>query len=152
KDAPLKDISIGIEKGRLKIKGKLHKGDVPFETLSSLSANPDGRVRLHTEKVSAVHLPVNGLMDLFGIEMSDWIRNGRVPGWESEREDLVLKLEDVLPPPRMQGPVTDIHIEGGYIVMAIGKEKVPAATSAGNFMAFKGNDLQFGKLVMHDAD
>src|SRR6185437_1757835 len=32
-DAPLKGISVSIEKGLLKIKGKLHsKGDIPFET------------------------------------------------------------------------------------------------------------------------
>src|SRR5262249_11526378 len=65
KDAPLKGVSATIEKDKLKIKGKLHsKGDIPFETQASLSADPDGRVRLHTEKVSALHLPVKGLMDL----------------------------------------------------------------------------------------
>jgi len=152
KDSPLKDISIGIEKGRLKIKGKLRKGDVAFETSSSLSANSDGRVRLHTEKVRAVHVPVKGLMDLFGIDMADLIKNGKVPGLESEKDDLLLKLQDVLPPPRIQGPVTDIRIESGSIVLAIGKEKAEAPSGTGNFMSFKGNQLQFGKLLMNDAD
>ena len=55
RDAPLKNISIRIEKGRLKVKGKLHsKGDISFETEGQLSATPDGKIRMHTEKVKAI--------------------------------------------------------------------------------------------------
>src|SRR5215468_3210139 len=152
KDDPLKDISIGVEKGRLKLKGKLqNKGDIPFEVLASLSANGDGRVRLHTEKVRALHLPLKGLMELFGIAIDDLITNGKVRGLEAEKDDLLLTLEQVLPPPRLEGPVTDIHIEGGYIVTVIGKADKAKAQS-GNFIAFKGNQLQFGNLLMSDAD
>jgi hypothetical protein len=154
RDAPLKDVSIAIEKGQLKIKGKLHsKGDIPFETVASLSADGDGRVRLHTEKVKALHVPVKGLMDLFGIEIDDLIKNGKVPGVEAQKEDLLLNLEEVLPPPHIQGPVTDIHVEGGYMVSVIGKPDKNSGTPAStNFMTFKGNKLQFGKLLMNDAD
>ena len=65
-DSPLKDIQISIDKGLLKIKGKLHKkGDIGFETDGVLSgATPDGKIRLHAEKIKALHLPVKGLMDL----------------------------------------------------------------------------------------
>jgi hypothetical protein len=154
RDAPLKDISISVEKGRLKIKGKLHsKGDLPFETIAFLTSNPDGRVRLHTEKVKALHVPVKGLMDLFGIEINDLIRNGKVAGVEAEKDDLLLNLEQVLPPPHIQGPVTDMHVQGGYIVAVIGTpEAKPAAPATSNFMAYKGNRLQFGKLLMNDTD
>lgn len=45
KDAPLKDIAVTIEKGRLKVKGKLHnKGDIGFETEGQLSATADGKI------------------------------------------------------------------------------------------------------------
>jgi hypothetical protein len=153
KDAPLRDISLAVEKDRLRLKGKLHsKGDIPFETLASLSPNGDGRVRLHTEKVKALHLPVKGLMDLFGIEVDDLIKTGKVPGLEAEKDDLLLKLEAVLPAPRIRGPVSDIHIEGGYIVTVIGKDGKAASPATGNFMSFKGNQLQFGKLLMSDTD
>ena len=55
KDAPLKDISIRIEKDRLKVKGKLHKkGDIGFETEGQLTATPDGKIRLHSEKIKAL--------------------------------------------------------------------------------------------------
>jgi hypothetical protein len=153
-DAPLKGVSITVEKGQLKIKGKLHsKGDIPFETVASLSADPDGRVRLHTEKVKALHVPVKGLMDLFGIEIDDLIKNGKVAGVEAQKDDLLLNLEQVLPPPHIQGSVTDMHVQGGYIVSVIGKpDKNSATPASSNFMAYKGNKLQFGKLLMNDAD
>ena len=62
-DAPLKDISIRIEKARLKIKGKLHSnGDLPFEMEGQLTPTPDGKIRVHTEHIKALHLPVKGLM------------------------------------------------------------------------------------------
>jgi hypothetical protein len=54
-DAPLKDIE--IKGGRLIIKGKLHKGDLPFETAAEIGVNADGRLRLHTEKIKALHVP-----------------------------------------------------------------------------------------------
>jgi len=154
RDSPLKDVSIVVEKGQLKIKGKLHsKGDIPFETVASLSADPDGRVRLHTEKVKALHVPVKGLMDLFGIEIKDLIKNGKVAGVEAQKDDLLLNLEQVLPPPHIQGPVTDIRVEGGFIVAVIGKPDKNSTTPAtSNFMAFKGSKLQFGKLLMNDTD
>jgi hypothetical protein len=42
RDAPLKNISISVEKGQLKIKGKLHsKGDIPFATVATLSSNSE---------------------------------------------------------------------------------------------------------------
>src|SRR5207253_4327889 len=70
KDAPLKDISVSIDKGHLKVKGKLHqKGDIGFETEGQLSATAEGKIRLHAEKIRALHLPVKGLMDLFGVEI-----------------------------------------------------------------------------------
>ena len=154
RDAPLKDVSIAVEKGQLKIKGKLHgKGDIPFETVASLSADPDGRVRLHTKKVKALHVPVKGLMDLFGVEIDDLIENGKVAGVEAQKDDLLLNLEQVLPPPHIHGPVTDIHAAGGFIVSVIGKpDKNSGTPASSNFMAYKGNKLQFGKLLMNDAD
>src|SRR4249919_2740279 len=52
KDAPLKDIDISIDKGHLKVKGKLHKkGDIGFEMEGQLSATADGKIRLHAEKI-----------------------------------------------------------------------------------------------------
>lgn len=155
KDAPLKDISISIEKNHLKVKGKLHqKGGIGFETEGQLSATPDGKIRLHAEKIKALHLPVKGLMDLFGVEIADLIKNGKVRGVQAEKDDLILDPAEILPPPRISGKITDIHLEGNNIVQIFGEpKKYPwAKIPAQNYMAYRGNRLQFGKLLMTDTD
>jgi hypothetical protein len=155
RDAPVKNVSIQIEKDKLKIKGNLHsKGDVAFETLGTVSATPDGKIRLHTEKVKALHLPVKGLMDLFGVELADLIKNGKIKGIQIEKDDMILDSEQILPPPQIQGKVTAVKLEGNNIVQLFGpQEKTPPKPSmAGNFMAYRGNRLRFGKLLMSDTD
>ncbi|MGC2696257.1 MAG: hypothetical protein WA738_10755 [Candidatus Angelobacter sp.] len=155
KDAPLKDLSISIDKGKLKIKGKLHKkGDISFETEGQLSATPDGKIRLHAEKIRALHLPVKGLMDLFGVDIADLIKNGKVPGVQVEKDDLILDPSAILPPPRISGKITGIRLNGNDIVQIFGQpEKYPwARVPAQNYMAYRGNRLQFGKLIMVDTD
>jgi hypothetical protein len=153
--SPLKDVSMSIDKGRLKIKGKLHdKGDVPFETSGSLSPTPDGKIRLHAEKIRALHLPVKGLMEALGIDLDDLIKSGKMPGITADGDDMIMDLGLVLPPPHIQGNVTAIRIEGQNLVEVIGN---PAKTelkhvAAANYMAYWGNQLRFGKLTMADAD
>ena len=155
KDAPLKDIAISIEKGSLKVKGKLHKkGDIGFETEGQLSATADGKIRLHAEKIRALHLPVKGMMDLFGLDIADLIKNGKVRGVQVEKDDLILDPAEILPPPRISGRVTAIRLEGDNIVQVFGNPQKYAWThiSAKNYMAYRGNRLQFGKLIMNDTD
>jgi hypothetical protein len=154
-DAPLKDISIRIDKDRLKIKGKLHKkGDISFETEGRLSATPDGKIRLHTEKIKALHLPVKGLMDLFGIDIADMIKSGKVRGVRAEKDDLILDPAEILPPPHITGKITAIKLESNNIVQIFGDPQKHAwqRVAAQNYMSYHGNRLQFGKLVMHDTD
>jgi hypothetical protein len=154
-DAPLKDISVTIENGKLKVKGKLHKkGDLGFEMEGQLSATADGKIRLHAEKIRALHLPVKGLMDLFGIDIADLIKNGKVRGVQVEKDDLILDPGELLPPPKISGKITDIHLEGNNIVQIFGDpKKYPwIKVAAQNYMAYRGNKLQFGKLLMTDTD
>src|SRR5437867_3887317 len=47
-DAPLKGLSVTTEGNSLKVKGKLHsKGDISFETVGTISATPEGQIRIH---------------------------------------------------------------------------------------------------------
>lgn len=155
KDAPLKDVSLRIEKGRLKIKGKLHKkGDISFETEGELTPTEDGKIRLHAEKIRALHLPVKGLMDLFGLDIAGLIKAGKVSGVQAEKDDLILDPAEILPPPKISGRITAIRLESNNIVQVFGNpQKHPwMRVSAQNYMSYRGNRLQFGKLVMNDTD
>ena len=154
-DAPLKDLSVTAEGNTLKVKGKLHaKGDIPFETVGTIAATQEGQIRIHSEKVKAAHLPVKGLMELLGLKISDLINTKKVRGVRSEENDLILDPGQILPAPHIEGRITSVRIQGNQIVQIFGnkpKASSPAAFS-GNYMAYRGAQLRFGKLTMSDTD
>jgi hypothetical protein len=154
-DAPIKNVNIQSNGNTLLVKGNLHqKGNVAFETVGTLSATADGRIRLHAEKVKAAHLPVKGLMDLLGIDFADVINARKVQGVALEKDDLLLDPAEILPPPRIRGKVTAVRIQGNEIVQIFGTQTPANFASAvsGNYMAYRDNELRFGKLTMHDTD
>jgi hypothetical protein len=153
--SPLAQLSITVEKGHLKVKGKLHdKGDIPFETEGILIPTDDGKIRLHSQKIKTLHLPVKGLMDLFGIDLGSLIKQGKVAGVEAHEDDLILDLEQILPPPHLEGKVVSIRLEGEKIIQVFGGSDAKPVKNirSGNYMAFKNNRIRLGKLVMNDAD
>jgi hypothetical protein len=153
--SPLTELSDTIENGRLKVKGKLHdKGGIPFEMEGTLTPTPDGKLRLHSETIKALHVPVKGLIDLFGIDLGGLIKEGKVPGILAEGDDLILDLELILPAPHIEGKVASVRIEGENIIQEFGdSDRKPVKhIRAGNYMAFRNNRLRFGKLLMNDAD
>jgi hypothetical protein len=154
-DAPIKNISIESKDNQLIIKGKLpQKADVSFETTGTLSADPDGRIRLHAGHVKAAHLPMKGLMDLLGIDFSRVIDTHKIQGIVIDKDDILLDPEKILPPPHIRGKVTAVRLQGNEIVQTFGTAQAPnfAAKQPGNYMAFRHSDMRFGKLTMHDAD
>ena len=153
--SPLTELSISVEKGHLRVKGKLHdKGDMPFETEGSLIPTADGKIRLHSEKIKAMHLPVKGLMDLFGIDLGSLIKEGKVPGVEAHEDDLILDLEQILPPPHIEGKVISVRMDGDRIIQIFGGSEVKPMKDirSRNYMAFRGSRIRLGKLVMNDTD
>ena len=152
-DAPIKQLRISTDGGKMKIKGRLHsKGDVPFESEGSLSVTSGGEIRVHTEKVKAAHLPVKGLMDLLGATIAKLIDTKNVRGVRAEKDDLILNPAELFPPPHIQGRLSSITIRGNEIVLRYGNANAPPAKMAGNYMAYHGNQLRFGKLTMNDTD
>ena len=153
--SPLTQLSISVEKGLLKVKGKLHdKGDIPFETEGSLIPTADGKIRLHSEKIKAMHFPVKSLMDLFGIDLGSLIKEGKVLGVDAQEDDLILDLEQILPPPHLEGKVVSIRMEGEKIIQIFGSSDAKRVKNirTGNYIAFKNNRIRLGKLVMNDTD
>lgn len=150
-DAPLKAISITARGSALQIKGKLHsKGDIPFAEEGVLSLTPQGEIRIHSNKVKAAHLPVKGLMDLLGVNISDLISTNKVHGVHAEKDDLLLNPEQILPLPKIEGRLTAIQLKGNAIVEHFGGKLPPLPP--GNYMTFRGGRLRFGKLTMDDTD
>jgi hypothetical protein len=154
-DAPIKTLNIESKNNQLIMKGKLpQKADVAFETVGTLSADPDGRIRVHSDHVKAAHLPVKGLMDLLGLDIAGLIDTKKIHGITVEKDDIILDSEQILPAPHIKGKVKGVRIHGNDIVLTFGAPGPSnfAAKQPGNYMAFRHSDMRFGKLTMHDAD
>src|ERR1051326_1273163 len=157
-NAPLKDLKVSTQGDRLVIKGRLpQKGSVSFEMVGGAQPTSDGRIRIHTEKLKAAHLPVKKLMDLFGVEIADLINAKKVKGVATEKDDIILDPQQILPPPQLRARVTNITVKDGEIVQVFGNPEksgttVPPDLKGRNFMAYRGATLRFGKLTMDDTD
>src|SRR3984957_15755128 len=154
-DAPIKNLSIESKNNQIIIKGNLpQKANVTFETIGTVSADADGRIRLHADHIKAAHLPVKGLLDLLGIDLPRLIDVHKIQGITIDKDDIILDPEKILPPPHIRGKVTAVRIQGNEIIQTFGSPQPSnfAAKQPGNYIAFRHSDMQFGKLTMHDAD
>jgi len=135
------------------VKGKLHdKGDIPLETEGISTPTAVGKLRLHSEKIKAMHVPVKGLMGLFGIDLGSLIKEGKVPGVQAQGDDLLLDIEQILPPPHIEGKVVSVRIEGEKIIQIFGGSDAKPVRNTRAGMAYKNNRLRFNKLLMNDVD
>lgn len=151
-DAPIKAIRISTEGGKLSVRGRLRTGDVPFESIGSLIVTPGGEIRVHSEKIKAVHLPVKGLMDLLGENIAKLINTKKVRGVRAEKDDLILNPEELFPPPHIHGKLTSVAVRGTEVSLKYGDPFVPWLKVSGNYMAYRGARLRFGKETMTDTD
>lgn len=154
--APLKDLELAIEDGKVRQSGRLEKAvPVHFETLSEVSVTPEGKIRLHPVKIKAGGVGVKKLLDLFDVEMSEVIKTEGARGLTMEGDDIFLDPERLLPPPRIRGRLTAVRVEKDRIVQIFGGEEedlTPPDPDARNYMYYKGGSLRFGKLTMDGAD
>jgi len=154
-DAPLKNLQLSADGSQIRQKGTLKKGPgVPFEMVGEISATPDGKIRIHPTEIKAEHIPVKGLMKLFGLDMAKLINTRKTKGFTVDDNDVILDPALMLPPPQMHGRITAVRIQGDDIIQVFGKETQEAASepSHSNYMAYRGGTLRFGKLTMNDTD
>ncbi|MEP6919073.1 MAG: hypothetical protein ABJC89_25755 [Acidobacteriota bacterium] len=158
--SPLRDVHITFESGLLKAAGKLKKGVlVPFSMTAAVSVTPDGSMRLHATKLKAVGVPVKGLLDLLGLDMSSVMKMPAGSGMRADGDDLILDTAALLPPPRTEGRLRRVAVTGNRLTMSlVGPGSPPARPdtlplpSARNYLYFFGGAVRFGKLSMTDAD
>ena len=153
---PVKNLEITVEDGLVKQKGTLDKKiDLPFKVKGTVEATPDGKIRIHARSIKSLGLPVKPLMKLFGLEMDDMLKVEAGHGLTVDDNDFIIDPSQMLPPPRMQGKVTSVRIEGDEIVQVFGSAPAaplrPAAVSR-NHIYWRGGALHFGKLTMVRTD
>ena len=154
-DAPLKNLQLSSEGSQIRQKGTIKKGiGIPFEMVGTISATPDGKIRIHPTQVKAAHLPVKGLMKLFGLDMANLINTRKSKGVSVDDNDIILDPAQMLPPPQMRGRITAVRVQGDQIIQIFGKEgrQRPAERPPSNYMAYRGGVLRFGRLTMTNVD
>ena len=155
--APIKNISLRIDGNRLIQKGTVHKGiDIPFEIQGSLSATEDGNIRVHADKIISAHIPLKGLLHLFGEDLSKLVNQKAERGMKIVGDDIILNPRMLTPPPHLDGRVARVNIAGGKIVQFFDSSRhlpplKPPLDSSG-YIYHRGGVLRFGKLTMDDAD
>lgn len=158
--SPLKDITVEIKDGKLKQQGKLHKGVwLPFSMKATVAATPDGRLKLHTESVSALGIPTMKLLDLLGLSLADLMTVEKQRGVEIRDDDVIISPGRALPPPAMQGHLSHAEIRDGELRQVFTEVKgraiqtlTPPDRKARNYFYFSGSVIRFGKLTMTGAD
>jgi hypothetical protein len=158
--SPLRDVKVTFENGELHAAGKIKKGiEVPFSMTATVSAAPDGAMRLHATKLKAIGVPIKGLLDLLGLDVADLMKMPPGSGIRADGDDLLLDTAAMLPPPRTEGKLQRVAVTGNRLTMHMIGDAAPPprpATlplpSARNYLYFYGGSVRFGKLTMSDAD
>ena len=157
KGSPLKSLTLSVENDRLVQEGKLR--GMSFKVAGRLSITEKGEIRLHPEKVKALGIPVDGLMELFGLQLQRMVDLREARGVRLEKNDFILTPSQLLPPPRVRGTVASVELSDSSIVQVFRPRdgtKVqplhPPREKGENYMFFRGGVLRFGKLTMNGAD
>lgn len=133
--------------------GTLSKGlTVPFTVTASVSATPDGLLRVHPEKVKTAGIPTTRVMHLFGLELDDLVKANPSGGIRIDKDDLLLDPGRMLPPPATRGRLLRVAVRDNRLVQTFGRGAAPRPRSGGNYIWFRGGTIRFGKLTMSDAD
>jgi hypothetical protein len=158
--APLSDITVTVDEGRLAMKGTLRKGvPLPFSSKATIAPAPGGRLRLHTEKVKALGIPATKLLDLFNLTLEDLVSLEHRRGLGIKDDDIFLTPGQVLPPPEIRGNLSRAQLAGDRLLLTFGsagQQAAPALTppnpNARGYVYFSGASIRFGKLTMTGSD
>jgi hypothetical protein len=155
KGSPLEHVSLAAQGNQLKLSGTLHKGiPLPVEMISDVANSPDGRIRMHIEKMRVLHVPIAGLLKTFNLKAGDLVSPKGAKGVQVTGNDIYFDPAVILPEPRKQGKLSAVHIENGSLVEIYGSaaRDVERTAHFRNFLRLKGGTLSFGKLTMHNVD
>jgi len=160
-DAPIKNLRVRIEDGKVVQKGTLHKGvDIPFEMWAVPVLQPDGRLRLHPDKLRILGVDGLALMHAIGLHLASMMDLSKAHGASVTGDDIFLDPLQIIPPPFVDGRLSAVHIDGNLLVQDFARTAddsvfgtlVKPDSSARNFVYFRGGQLRFGKLTMTDTD
>jgi len=157
--SPIRSLIVEIDGDRLTQRGIMHKVlDIPFRMNAALSATEDGRIRIHPTAMDISGLDGLKLLRAVDRSLEDLLDLSGAKGVTVEGNDLLLDPLEILPPPRIEGKLTDIRVRDGLVVQTFGSAAAPGAeplavpVEAANHIYFRGGNIRFGKLYTVLAD
>ena len=159
--APITNLRVTIENGSVVQKGTLHKGvAIPFQMWSVPVLQPDGRLKLHPDRLKIFGVNGNALMHALGLRLQKMMDLQGARGVTVQGDDLYLDPLAIIPPPTVQGKLTSVRIEGPLLIQQFARTAddsvfgtfVQPDSGSRNFVYFRGGQLRFGKLTMDDTD
>lgn len=160
-DAPIRHLRVRIEKGQLVQQGTLHKGvDIPFEMWATPVLQSDGKLRLHPDKLRIFFVNGLTLMHALGLHLQQLMDLRKAHGVTVEGDDLLVDPLRLIPPPTVDGRLSAVRVEDSLLVQNFARTPddtvfgsyVRPDSGSHNFVYFRGGQLRFGKLTMHDTD
>ena len=154
-NSPLKNIALSGKEDQVKLTGTLHKViPVPIELDGAITVVPDNRIQLHVTKLSALKIPLKGLLGAFHVTVSDLFQSGSVKGIQVTGNDIFFDTQTLLPPPHIRGQLTKVHIVNPDLEEVYGKAQtdVQRVQQWRNFLRLRDGTLDLGKLTMHHVD
>jgi hypothetical protein len=161
KGSPLRDIKARTEGSQLVLSGIMHKGvDIPFELTSTLSLDPDGRIRSHPTHMKILGVNGGALLHALGLHLNKVLDVSGSRGASVSEDDLLLEPTKIIPPPTIEGRLASIRVEGEQVVQTFvqtadddeARARFKPDSAARNYIYFRGGLLRFGKLTMTDTD
>jgi hypothetical protein len=154
--SPLQNISITGNGNQVSLHGTIHKLHIPLPIGldGTISSSPDGRIRLHVNRLSVLKLPVKGLLGDIHVTIADLMGKTSVAGVEVSQNDIYLETQKLLPAPHIHGRLTRVTVVNPDIEVMYGDAENDIARTEQwhNFLALKDGTLDFGKLTMHHVD
>jgi hypothetical protein len=159
--APIKDLRVRIEDGSVVQKGTLHKGvNIPFEMWAVPVLQPDGRLRLHPQRLRIFSVDGLKLMHALGLHLSSMMDLSKAHGASVKGDDIYLDPLAIIPPPMVIGHLASVRIDHDLLVQEFTSTPddsmfgtfVRPDSGSRNFIYFRGGQLRFGKLTMTDTD
>lgn len=156
--APLTDLHSSIAGGHLVQEGVMHKViAIPFTMTAEVSATKDGLLRIHPVSIRICSLNGLALLKAVGMTMEKMLDLRKASGVKAEKNDLLIDVKRILPPPEIAARLTSAEIDPGELLQVFDDGTSPAGLvppdpDEPNYMYYRHGTLRMGKLLMVDAD
>jgi hypothetical protein len=153
--APLKNIKLTGDGNHIKLQGDFKKViSLPIELTGTISAAAGNQIQVHVTKISALKIPIKGVMGGLHLSVADLFHPQGNSGIQVSGDDILLDTQKLVPPPHIRGQLTNVRVVNPDLeeVYGNGEDTLTRVEQWRNFLRLHDGTLDFGKLTMHHVD